>query len=33
MVVDLDIHEASPMAMTATERSHVLRERRAVGNS
>jgi hypothetical protein len=28
-VADLDVHGAPPMAMTATERSRVLRERRA----
>jgi hypothetical protein len=30
-VTDLDVHGTPPMAMTATERSRVLRERRASG--
>jgi hypothetical protein len=30
-VADLDVHGGLPMAMTATERSRVLRERRANG--
>jgi hypothetical protein len=30
-VTDLDVHGAPPMAMTATERSRMLRERRARG--